>query len=229
MILETVLLRHHQVAALVLGHLDLPLPGGRGAPSVDVDVDLVTLGRGGHPHVLPSVGAADDGRCGAPWVTDRHGVSGAVSEISSVKVGVGSSGISGVGDGGGQHHRVKVNPQLADIRAGFAEGVGAGVRVRGGGVGADQGVGVVSGAGRPAADGEHAAHPEGGGAGPGGGAALGLALGGSVASAVVAVGRGARVIREGDHIEHAEHLLVSPPDRVLIHVSRGGVAAQGRQ
>ena len=79
MILKTVLLWHHQVAALVLGHLDLPLPGGGGGPGVDVDVDLVALGRGGHPHVLPGVSAADDGRGGAPGVTNSQGVSGAVS------------------------------------------------------------------------------------------------------------------------------------------------------
>ena len=52
------------------------------------------------------------------------------------------------GRGGGgvrvcEHHRVEVDPQLADIRVGGAEGVGAGVAVRAGGVGRDDGVGVV--------------------------------------------------------------------------------------
>ena len=41
MVLEAVLLRHHHVPALVLGHLDLPLPGGGGGPGVNVDVYLV--------------------------------------------------------------------------------------------------------------------------------------------------------------------------------------------
>ena len=62
MILKTVLLRHHHVAALVLGHLNLPLPGGGSGPGVDVDVNLVTGVGGGDPHVLPSVVAADDRR-----------------------------------------------------------------------------------------------------------------------------------------------------------------------
>ena len=40
MILETVQLGHHQVVALVLGHLDLPLSGGCRGPSVDVYREL---------------------------------------------------------------------------------------------------------------------------------------------------------------------------------------------
>ena len=62
MILETVLLWHHQITALVLGHLDLPLPGGASGPSVDVYVDLVAGVGGGDPHVLPGVVATDGGR-----------------------------------------------------------------------------------------------------------------------------------------------------------------------
>ena len=65
MILETVLLGHHKVAALVLGHFDLPLPGGGCGPGVDVDVDLVAGVGGGDPHVLAGVVATDDGRRGA--------------------------------------------------------------------------------------------------------------------------------------------------------------------
>ena len=55
MVLETVLLGHHHVAALVLGHLDLPLPGGRRAGRVDIDGDDVAGGRGRDVHVLASV------------------------------------------------------------------------------------------------------------------------------------------------------------------------------
>ena len=66
MILETVQLGHHQVVALVLGHLDLPHPGGEGGPGVDVDADLVAAVGGGDPHVLPGVVATDGGR-------HRHG------------------------------------------------------------------------------------------------------------------------------------------------------------
>ena len=41
MILQTFFLRHHHVAALILGHLDLPLPGSGGGAGVDVYADGV--------------------------------------------------------------------------------------------------------------------------------------------------------------------------------------------
>ena len=50
----------HLALAGVLSRLDLPLPRGGGRPRVDVDLDLVALGRGGDEHVLPGVVAADD-------------------------------------------------------------------------------------------------------------------------------------------------------------------------
>ena len=79
MVLEAVLLRHHQVPALVLRHLDLPLPRSCGGPRVDVDVDGVTGVGGGHPHVLAGVVAADGGRDCTTWVCDGQGVRQAVS------------------------------------------------------------------------------------------------------------------------------------------------------
>ena len=79
MVLEAVLLRHHHVPALVLGHLDLPLPGGGRGPRVDVDVDRVTGVGGGHPHVLARVVAAYSGRDCTTWVCDGQGVRQAVS------------------------------------------------------------------------------------------------------------------------------------------------------
>ena len=81
MVLETVQLGHHQVVALVLGHLDLPLPGGGSGPGVDVDVDLVAGVGGGDPHVLPGVVATDGGRHGAPGVTESQSVCGTQSPI----------------------------------------------------------------------------------------------------------------------------------------------------
>ena len=62
MILEAVLLWSHHVAALVLSYLYLPLPGGGGGQSVDINVDLVTLGGGRDEHVLASIVAADSRR-----------------------------------------------------------------------------------------------------------------------------------------------------------------------
>ena len=55
MVLETVLLGHHHVAALVLGHLHLPLPAGRRAGRVDVDGHDVAGAGGRDEHVLASV------------------------------------------------------------------------------------------------------------------------------------------------------------------------------
>ena len=87
--------------------------------------------------MLPGVVATDGGRHGAPGVADSQGVCGAVTNVGTMEVGASSGGIGSIGDRGSQHHRVKINPQLADIIVGLAEGVGAGVRVRAGGVGAD--------------------------------------------------------------------------------------------
>ena len=70
MILQTVLLRSPEVAALVLGHLDVPGPGGGGGEGVDVQGDGHTGGTGGDPHVLPSVVATDDRRGGGPRDSD---------------------------------------------------------------------------------------------------------------------------------------------------------------
>ena len=60
MILETVLLRSHEVATLVLSHFDVPGPGGGGGGGVDVDVEGDTRVTGWHPHVLASVVTTDD-------------------------------------------------------------------------------------------------------------------------------------------------------------------------
>ena len=170
-VLEAVLLRHHQVPALVLRHLDLPLPRSCGGAGVYVDVDGVAGVGGGHPHVLARVVATDGGRDGTPGVGHGQGVRHAVPEVVAQ---LGCEGGGGVGVR--QHHRVEVYPQFAHIRVGFAEGVGAGVRVRGDRVGGHDGVAVVGAAAAATGDGEHAAHTEGGGAGARGGAALARAF-----------------------------------------------------
>ena len=77
-VLEAVLVGHHHVPALILGHLHGPLPGGGRGPGVNVDVDLVAGVGGGHPHVLARVVAADGGRDGAAGVGHGQGVRGAV-------------------------------------------------------------------------------------------------------------------------------------------------------
>ena len=79
--------------------------------------------------MLAGVVAADGGRDGAPGVADSQGVRGAVSQLAPQQVGVGLRSLLHVGGGGGEDHRVEVNPQLAHVRVGLAEGVGAGVRV----------------------------------------------------------------------------------------------------
>ena len=70
MILETILLRSHEVATLVLSHSDGPGPGGGGGGGVDVDVDGHTVVTGGHPHVLASVVATDYRRRSEPGNSD---------------------------------------------------------------------------------------------------------------------------------------------------------------
>ena len=59
MILETVLLRSHEVATLVLSDNNVPGPGGGGGGSVDVQRDGHTGVTGGNPHVLASVVATN--------------------------------------------------------------------------------------------------------------------------------------------------------------------------
>ena len=69
-VLQTLLLRSHEVATLVLRHLHVPGPGGGGDGGVDVQCDGHTGVAGRHPHVLPGVVATDDGRGGEPGNTD---------------------------------------------------------------------------------------------------------------------------------------------------------------
>ena len=58
-ILQAVLLRSIEVAALVLRHPDAPGPGGGGGGRVDINGEGHTGGTGGDEHVLPGVVAAD--------------------------------------------------------------------------------------------------------------------------------------------------------------------------
>ena len=69
-ILETVLLRSHEVPTLVLSHLDVPGPGGGGGGRVDVDVDGHARVTGGDPHVLSGIVATDDWWGSIPRDTD---------------------------------------------------------------------------------------------------------------------------------------------------------------
>ena len=69
MVLQAVFLWSIQVPALVLGHLDLPLPGD-GGDGVYVDGDGDTGGTHGDKHVLPSIIATDDGGWGEPGHSD---------------------------------------------------------------------------------------------------------------------------------------------------------------
>ena len=160
MILETVLLRSHHVAALVLSHLDLPLPGGGGGAGVDVDVDLVALRRGGDEHVLASIVATNGRRNRASRVRDGQTVVNTVSNSHADCSYSRSDSCRSCED-----HRVKVYPQFTDICIGGAEGVGAGVAVRAGGVGGDHSVGVVGTATATACDREDTADSEGGSTG----------------------------------------------------------------
>ena len=69
MVLQTVLLRSHQVSTLELSDFDIPGPGGGGAGRVDVEADGDTGITGGDKHVLPGVVAADHRWGGVPGNT----------------------------------------------------------------------------------------------------------------------------------------------------------------
>lgn len=69
-VLETVLDRHCHVATLILGHLDLPLPGGCCGAGININVDGIALVRGRDPHVLSGVVSTDYWWRLTPWVGD---------------------------------------------------------------------------------------------------------------------------------------------------------------
>ena len=158
-VLEAVCHGGHLALAGVLGRLDLPLPGGRRGPRVDVDLDLVALVRGWHEHVLPGVVAADDWGGGVARVEhllheymkqEIHiskrshckqfvnpntklnihlkGVSFAFSGLSTID----QDCSGGCGEWVSKHHRVKVDPDFANVAARLADCVCAWVRVRAG-------------------------------------------------------------------------------------------------
>ena len=77
--------RSHHVATFILSHLDLPLPGGGGGQSVDVNADLITGDGGRDKHVLSSVVATYGGRGGASRVAHSQTVHRAVSHGDAVR------------------------------------------------------------------------------------------------------------------------------------------------
>ena len=77
--MKAVLFRSHHVAAFVLSDLYLPLPGGGGGQSVDINVDLIALRRSRDEHVLASIVATDSGWNGSSRVGDGQSVVNAVS------------------------------------------------------------------------------------------------------------------------------------------------------
>ena len=78
--LQAVLLGHHEVIALKLGHLDLPRPRDARASSVHINVNLVAGVRGGDPHVLPGVDSTYYRRGCSTWVADSQCVCGIVDQ-----------------------------------------------------------------------------------------------------------------------------------------------------
>ena len=100
-------------------------------------------------------------------------------------------------------------PQLADICAGLAVSVGAGVRVGGGGEGGDGGVGIVLAGRGPAGESEDTAHSEGRGTGSWGSSSQGGALRGSVASPIEIVGASAGTVGESNDVEDRQLFVPS--------------------
>lgn len=159
MVLETVLLRGVEVAALILCHSDAPFPGGRGGGGVDVQGDGDTGVTGWDPHVLPSVVATD---CWGGIITGNthcESVSVTLPNIDTVR----ESRLGG--KWGSEDHCIKVNPQFADVHVVLAVGIDAGVRVSGGGITVDDGVRGVLGGTPSTGQGEDAADSEAGSTG----------------------------------------------------------------
>ena len=169
--MKTVLFRSHHIAALVLSDLYLPLPGGGGGQSVDINVDLIALRRSRDEHVLASIVATDSGWNGSSRVGDGQSIVNAVSHSYADCCCGGCHSCRSSED-----HRIEVYPQFANICVGGAEGVGTGVLVRTGGVGGDHSVGVVGAATAATSDGKDTTNSEGRGTGSGGCSSEGAAF-----------------------------------------------------
>ena len=146
-VLETVGDGGHLALAGVLSRLDLPLPRGGGRPRVDVDLDLVALGRGGDEHVLPAVVAADDrggGMARAQHLIhlSQNDLLEKLEKIVHLKcvrftfarlTTIDQDCSGGRGEGVGEDESVKVDPDLANVAARLADCVRARVSIRAGG------------------------------------------------------------------------------------------------
>ena len=114
--LKTVLLRHVEVIALILGHLDIPGSGGSGS-SVKVKVEGVALLRSGNPHMLASILTTDDRRNSSPRVSNGQGVGGAVSHQQTPFPNISSWPTTVIGHWIRYRHGLIIYPELANVRA----------------------------------------------------------------------------------------------------------------
>ena len=109
-----------RVAALDLGNLHAPRPDCGGVRGPDGGGHAVAGVGGGDVHVLPAQGPANHGWVWTGWVRDDQVVVDTAADGSSC--------------GGRRRHdkSLKVDPELADVRGGGADGVGAAGGRRGG-------------------------------------------------------------------------------------------------
>ena len=119
-VLEAACRGEQGVAALYLGNLHAPRPHCRGVSRPDGGGQLVARVRRGEVHVLTTQCPAHHGWVWPAWVGDDQVV------IDTVSYGAGCR------RGSGQDKGLKVDPQLADVRGRWADGVGAAGRRRGG-------------------------------------------------------------------------------------------------
>lgn len=124
MILKTILLWSHLILTRELSRLYLPLPCSACAAGVDVDVDPVAKIRGRDKHMLTRVVATNDWRRNVTRVDDLKCVRATLSSFPPVRQSCcGRVWVA-------EDHCVKVNSDLTDIAAAFADCVDAGVGIR---------------------------------------------------------------------------------------------------
>jgi len=172
--------------------------------------------------MLAGVVATDNWGRGTSGVGHRHLICGTTSnrEVMLLKRGSSSDTGAAVLGGGRNLHDLHVDSQLAYVCVCLAEGVGARIRVRRRGVGADDGVSVVLRNRAAARHAEGTTYSERGCASTSCSTTLRVTLALCIAGSVQTVRARAGIVGEFDNAEDADALLTLPRLRVSLVVQR---------